>query len=56
MVQIRFDPNLLDAVQMEPVEVEFDARSILSADVLEVKVVLLPGDRVEATVVFHDRN
>ena len=56
VVKIRFDPNLLDAVQMEPVEVDFDAASILSADVLEVKVVLLPGDRVEATVVWHDRN
>ena len=43
-------------IQVEPVEVEFDAETILTTDVVEVKVVLLPSDKVEATVVLHLQN
>ena len=38
----------------EPVEVEFDAATLLHTDMLEVKVVLLPtADKVQVTTALH---
>ena len=41
-------------IRTEPVEVELDAGTLLSTDMVEVKVVLLPNaDKVQVTVVCH---